>query len=452
MPAWFPSPSQHFMFGALALLVYVLSTRARGERRAPTAAVSWVMGLALLPYVTLPLYLMFGQRKLKATPRLPAPVSDGDSHWATALLNSFGLVPPGPSHVRFHADGMQSREALWEIFDQARVQIDVCMFLIGDDALGHEALARLIQRARSGVQVRLLLDGLGAWSAPSRHIKALEEAGGHVAVFRPLLSMRRVGPRNLRNHRKLIIADDATLWAGGRNLAAEYFCGSGDEAPWTDLTFHLTGAVAAVAARQFEADWAAARGQQPRRICDPSNIAGGAPAQFLPSGPDQTEDTAQLLLMDACFRARHRLIAVTPYFVPDEGLRAAMRVAAKRGVRVTLVLPVKSNHPLTDFVRTRALRDLAQVGVEILLLPGMVHAKAVVVDDTLALCGSINLDLRSLLLNYEAAVVFYGAAEIAWLTQWIDTLGLQGKPFVSQPPGLLRDLAEGVLLTVAFQL
>ena len=98
------------------------------------------------------------------------------------------------------------------------------------------------------------------------------------------------------------------------------------------------------------------------------------------------------------------------------------------------------------------MRDLASAGVEFRLLPTMIHAKGVVIDETLALCGSINLDLRSLLLNHEAAVVFYGRDEIDWLAQWIAAKAEQGEMYRAIPPGLLRDIAEGVLLTVAFQL
>ncbi len=454
MPAWFPSLSQHFLLGTAALLIYILSARARRERRAPAAAIAWVMGLALLPYLMLPLYLLFGQRKLKAAPRPHVTAISMQAHWAADLLVSFGLSPPAPCRTRFHADGAEAREALWDVIDSARERLDLCTFLIGSDDFGREALARLAQRARAGVQVRLLLDGLGGWSVPRDGLRALKEAGANVSVFRPLFSTRRRGPRNLRNHRKLTIADGRRLWAGGRNLAAEYFTGSDGTAPWIDLSFDLEGDVAAAAAIQFDSDWAATLGKTcPVSPADAASVgADESLAQFLPSGPDQSEDTAQALLIDACFRASHRLLAVTPYFVPDDSLKTALRLAARRGVRVTLLLPARSNHRLADFVRGRALRELAEAGAVIRLLPGMVHAKAVVVDDSLALCGSINLDLRSLLLNHESAVVFYGATEIAWLANWLDALAREGQDYRPQHPSLMRDIVEGLLLTVAFQL
>jgi cardiolipin synthase len=160
----------------------------------------------------------------------------------------------------------------------------------------------------------------------------------------------------------------------------------------------------------------------------------------------------QALLIDACFRARQRIIAVTPYFVPDAGLEMAMRLAARRGVRIDLCIPATSNHRLPDFVRHRALRALSEVGVRIHLLPYMNHAKAVVFDGSLAISGSVNLDSRSLLLNYECAVVFYGAGEIDWLANWIQALIPGSQPFDGRAPGLWRDIAEGLLLTVAYQL
>ena len=198
----------------------------------------------------------------------------------------------------------------------------------------------------------------------------------------------------MRNHRKMVIADGARLWAGGRNLAAEYFSGAAGAAPWLDLTFDLDGAVAAAAAAQFEADWVAAGGKAASGGIEtaPPSRAGAAQrrrseAQFLPSGPDQTEDTVHALLIDACFHARERMLAVTPYFVPDAALETAMRLAARRGVKVDLCIPASSNHPLADFARNRSLRSLSQAGVNVHLLPYMNHAKAVVFDHALAICG-----------------------------------------------------------------
>ena len=449
---WLPTPSQHFLVSAIALLVYILTSRARDQRRAPTSAIAWVLGLALVPYLVLPLYLLFGQRKLSPVVTPYAGVVVEGPHWAAELIESFGLAPPSQCSIDLHADGATARAALFQIIDGARQTLDVSTFILGNDEFGREVVTRLAHRARQGVRVRLLLDGFFAVLVPRRFTRELKSAGVQVAVFRPFFSLRRLGPRNLRNHRKLVIADDASLWCGGRNLAAEYFLGDAQGAIWPDLSFDLRGPVAAAAGSQFDLDWNTTPAKTPLRERTVAPVSGGTLAQFLPSGPDQVEDTAQSLLIDGCYRARRRLLIVTPYFVPDDSLRAAMRLAARRGVRVTIVLPERSNHLLADFVRSRPMRDLAAAGVEFRLLPSMVHAKAVVIDETLAMCGSINLDLRSLLLNHEASVVFYGDEQIAWLAGWMLALAEQGASYRAEPPGLLRDIAEGVLLTVAFQL
>ncbi|HEY0681525.1 MAG TPA: phospholipase D-like domain-containing protein [Steroidobacter sp.] len=449
---WLPTPSQHFLVSAVALLVYILTSRASEQRRAPTSAIAWVLGLALVPYVMLPLYILFGQRKLKPVAIPYAGVVVEGPHWAAELIESFGLAPPSACKVRMHADGAQAREALFKIVEGATHTLDISTFVIGNDAFGSDIVARLARRAREGVQVRLLLDGFFAILAPGRYVRELTAAGAKVAVFRPFFSLRRLGPRNLRNHRKLVIADDRNLWCGGRNLAGEYFLGDAHGTIWPDLSFDLEGPVAVAAGRQFDLDWSTTQPRKDVRERQAVPIEGGELAQFLPSGPDQVEDTAQSLLIDGCYRARRRLLIVTPYFVPDDSLRAAMRLAARRGVKVTIAIPQRSNHLLADFVRSRPMRDLAAAGVEFRLLPQMVHAKAVVIDETLAMCGSINLDLRSLLINHEAAVVFYGRQSIDWLAEWIAAAAEQGSAYHAKPPSLLRDIAEGVLLTVAFQL
>jgi cardiolipin synthase len=446
------------------VLIYVLTTRVEHERRPPSIAIAWVLGMIAVPYLVLPMYIFFGRRKLPRRVLRRAGVPSQCAHWAEALIESFGLAPCAPASIRLHQDGGESAGALFATMAKAAVRLDICTYILGDDAFGRNAMQGMMERARCGVQVRLLVDGVGAAQMPRGCFRHLHAAGVETAVFSSLFARKTQGPRNLRNHRKMVIADAMQLWAGGRNLAAEYFTGLKGAKPWRDLTFDLRGPVAGAAAAQFEADWVAAGGR-PAAMTDAAMTdaattdaaaseaaAAGGRAQFLPSGPDQAEDTVQALLIDACFHVRERILAVTPYFVPDAALETAMRLAARRGVKIDLVIPAVSNHRLADFARNRALRALHHAGAGIHLVPYMNHAKAVVFDDSLAISGSVNLDSRSLLLNYECAVVFYGAREIDWLANWIQALIPEARPFDGRPPNIWRDIGEGLLLTVAYQL
>jgi cardiolipin synthase len=456
MNIWLPTISLHSLVIVVSILAYILTTRAQRVRRPPSIAIAWVLGMIALPYLALPMYLMFGRRKLPRKTLRRAGARSPPRQWAKDLIESFGLAASSPALIAMHQDGTESAAALFATMSSAVSRLDICTYILGDDAFGREVMQHMIERARNGVEVRLLLDGVGAIQLPNACFRMLQLGGVETAVFSPLFARKTQGPRNLRNHRKMVIADGARLWAGGRNLAAEYFSGVADAAPWLDLTFDLQGPVASAAASQFEFDWVAA-GAKPasagvNRATVGAAISAASEAQFLPSGPDQSEDTVHSLLIDACFHARERMLAVTPYFVPDVSLETAMRLAARRGVQIDLCIPASSNHRLADFARNRALRSLSQAGVNVHLLPYMSHAKAVVFDQTLGLAGSVNLDSRSLLLNYECAVVFYGQGEINWLASWIEALIPKTALFDCRTPSLLRDLCEGLLLTVAYQL
>jgi cardiolipin synthase len=456
--AWFPRVTAHSLAILVSILIYILTTRAIGERRPPSIAIAWVLGMIAMPYAALPMYLMFGRRKLPRKKASDHVVRREARHWAEDLIESFELAPASDAAVGLHRDGNESAASLFQTIQCAQFRLDVCTYILGNDPFGHEAMGHMAQCVQRGVVVRLLLDGVGAIQLPRAFLVKLKSLGIHTQIFSPLLARKTQGPRNLRNHRKMVIADGNRLWAGGRNIAAEYFIGVHGEPAWRDLSFDLQGPVAGDAARQFEADWVAAGGAAaPRQPvtghpAPPASARTPCRAQFLPSGPDQTEDTVHALLIDACFHVRERILAVTPYFVPDASLETALRLAARRGVKIDLVLPAKSNHILADFARNRALRSLHHAGVAIHLLPFMNHAKAVVCDESLTLTGSVNLDSRSLLLNYESAVVLYGAAEISWVAAWIEALMPQARPFDAQSPNVLRDICEGLLLTVAYQL
>lgn len=449
---WLPGLTLHTLAILVSILTYILTARSARERRPPSIAISWVLGMIALPYVVLPLFLMFGRRKLRRRSAARLPGIAPATHWAEELIDSFGLAGAADVHICWHADGAAARVALFDVFDAARIRLDVCTFILADDAFGREVIRRLMERARAGVRVRLMIDGVGMLRLPRARLRELRRSGVETAIFSPLLARRTHGPRNLRNHRKLVIADDCRIWAGGRNLAAEYFTGEPGKAMWPDLSFDLQGSVSVAVGRLFEVDWCSSRGKPSELLspCEPQTAASRA--QFLPSGPDQSEDTVHALLIAACFRAEQRVLAVTPYLLPDGALTMALRLAARRGVRIDMCLPQVSNHFLADFVRGRTLRSLADAGVHFHLLPKMVHAKAIVFDDVLAVSGSPNLDSRSLLLNYESAFVFYSAHDVGWLADWISALLPTATPFQNRAPGLWRDLAEGLLLAVGYQL
>jgi cardiolipin synthase len=478
MNGWFPRITLHSLVVLASVLLYVLTTRVERERRPPAVAIAWVLGMIALPYLVLPMYLLFGRRKMPRRKIRWSGVRTASQHWAEELIESFGLPAAAPAATQMHQDGRESAAALFMIIAAAKSRLDICTYILGNDTFGRDAMQRLISRARQGVQVRLLIDGVGAMQLPRACFKQMESAGIETAIFSPLFARKTQGPRNLRNHRKMVIGDGNRLWAGGRNIAAEYFSGGDGVTAWRDLTFDLRGGPAHAAAAQFEADWVAAGGKPasgdtlemaaadviapllkndaPQSSTPPSappqSPAARGRAQFLPSGPDQTEDTVHALLIDACFQARERMLAVTPYFVPDISLETAMRLAARRGVQIDLCIPRVSNHRLADFARNRSLRALSQAGVNVHLLPYMNHAKAVVFDESLGLTGSVNLDSRSLLLNYECAMIFYDPVQINWLASWIQSLIPEAAAFDPKAPGLWRDLTEGLLLTVAYQL
>lgn len=442
----------HLAVVATGLLLYIVLTHSGRQHRPPAAAIAWVVSLVAFPYLALPIYLLLGTRKLAHTATIPA-ASSQDSPPLTR-----GLDIPPLRHCRsltLDTDGTQALEALLRLLDNARSQIDIEVFILRADNVGQrvaQALQRAVQR---GVSVRVLVDGLGnfAWRRQTRRL--LLDAGVQLRWFSPMrLRLRpQFGRGNLRNHRKLVIVDAQIAWSGGRNLADEYFLDTPQGPAWHDLSFCFDGALVEDACQCFARDWALAGGTAlPSSPPGNASLSGTLPAQLLPSGPDRHEDTAHALYLAACYRSNERIWLATPYFVPDAALQAALEQAARRGVEVRLLLPARSNHRLADIARERSLRELAVAGVHIHFLGQMLHAKLALFDTTLASCGSINLDGRSLFLNYELNTVFFHDKTISEFAQWFQQLQAQSTPYVAQAPGWWRDTFEGLVRAVGFQL
>ncbi len=455
----------HAVLVAASLLIYVLATRIGHQHRHPSAAMAWVLGLVAFPYLTLPLFFFFGARKVARPARhqlapervAAATMPAGAPPWATRLLAGMELPPAvRNTHAHFYESGTASLEALIDLIDSAEHTLELGTFLYGNDVVGAavtSALARAVQR---GVTTRLLLDAMGSLKTPRRQLRQWVRAGVRVRRFMPLWHNPLRGRTNLRNHRKVAVADGQRLWSGGRNLADEYFIDRPGHPAWVDLSFVVHGPLAAQAQAQFKADWRAARGRPLHHVATPAMAPSALPApvlaQWVASGPDHADDTLHALLMSGAYQAQQRIWAVTPYFVPDDALLDAWCLACRRGVQVSLLVPQRSNHRLADWARERALRQLVAAGAQVWLAPVMLHAKAVLIDDELALCGSLNLDARSLFLNYEAMAVFYGAEQVGWLSDWYARQRAHAHPYVARRPSLAHDIFEGVVRAIGFQL
>ncbi len=436
--------ASHFLVVLGVVLVGLAMLFVVQQRRSPQSAAAWLLFILLLPYVAIPVFLALGFRKQSA--RFP-PIRFAPMHRTTPTpqpvakaLQAFGIPPASDgNHLALHFESADARAALFHAVAQAQSRLDITFYLLDDDASGRDFIETLIERAQAGVAVRLILDRLGALHRPKAALQRLCAAGGKVRYFSPFLHRVGNGHLNLRNHRKMVIADLADVWAGGRNIGDAYL---GEGQDWIDLSFSLQGPVVQTYIDVFAADWDAIGTAHGALIAQNAPV-GTVTAQLVPSGPDTPDDALHDALVCAIHRAEHSIWLTTPYFLPTEALLQALATAARRGVDVRIMLPQKSNQWVTDLARGAYLRDLAAAGCTILRLrQGMLHAKAGMIDD-LAWVGSANFDVRSMLLNFESALMLYDAATVSALRDWFRGM----EPLCAQgvvKPSLPRRFVEGI--------
>jgi cardiolipin synthase len=445
----------HLFVVAGALLAAISLGHVLLQRRAPASTMAWLLVIVLIPYVGVPLYLMIGGRKLRSAVarkrrmRLappPIPSRAKTDHPIEQLLRSLGNPPAcGGNRLTLCGTGEVAYASLVELIESAQRTLHITMFILHPDEVGREIVRRLAARARAGVEVRLMLDAVGSMRTSRMDLAPLTDAGGRVAYFMPVLHLPFRGRSNLRNHRKLVVADGRRALAGGMNIAMEYMGPAAMPHRWRDLAFVVEGPAAAAYEGIFRSDWEFAAGDSlgPESAAEAGGV-GDAVVQVVPSGPDVPGDALYHAIVSAIYAAQARFWVVTPYFIPDESLIQALGLAARRGVDVRIVVPDRSNHPLTDLARGAYLRDLNAAGAKVLRFPlGMVHAKAVVADDCLAMIGSANMDPRSLFLDFEVMLVAYTPHEVAATAAWIDGLAAASLTGVA-PATTTRQMMEGL--------
>ena len=277
-------------------------------------------------------------------------------------------------------------------------------YIVQADDTGNEFLDRLIERARAGLDVRLLYDAVGSSRIDRRRLAELVRAGGRHAAFRPIQPFRRPWAAHLRNHRKLLVLDGLVAFTGGMNIGNEY---SGyrlrkRRLPWRDAHVRIEGPAAADAERLFAEDWAFATGERPPVEVPRLPETGGSIVALVPSGPDQEENASALAWFAAIAGARRSCYLSSPYFLPDEATQRALQTAALRGVDVRVLVPEHSDVPLVGSAGWTFFPPLLEAGVRIFQYqPAVLHAKTLVVDGERLVVGSANVDMRSFAFNFE---------------------------------------------------
>ncbi len=418
---------------ALTLAVTLLASgHAVLQKRDVRAAVAWVGLIWLVPFVGSVLYLLLGvnrikrraaalQRALPAPPTphaLPEPalvraLSPAGHHLnhLAQLMNQMVRRPlTEGNRVALLVGGDAAYPQMLEAIDGAEKSLTLCTYIFDNDAVGVRFADALERAARRGVEVRVLADAVGLrYSLPTMY-RVLRRRGVKVARFLPARVPWRIPYMNLRNHRKILVADGRLGFTGGMNLRVGHALSEHPKHPVQDLHFRVEGPVVAHLQEVFAEDWAFTTGErlEGEAFFPKLAPAGHTLARGIADGPDEDFEKLRWAILGALACARHSVKVMTPYFLPDPALVTSLNVAALRGVEVDLVLPAKGNLPLVQWAATAQLWQVLEHGCRVHLTPPPFdHSKLLVVDRTWTLMGSGNWDPRSLRLNFELNVECY---------------------------------------------
>jgi cardiolipin synthase len=413
------------------------------ERRSPVATIAWILALAAMPIVGIPVYLLLGPRRLErkkvrmalarraralhlAAWDRPAPACSALAGQLARLATRLDVAPPETARaVDILADGDAAFDAMVAAIAAARHHVHAEYYIFRPDRAGARIRDALVERARAGVEVRLLVDAGGSSSLGRSFLAPLVEAGGRVERFNPIrLGRLRRQVVNFRTHRKILVVDGRVGFTGGMNVSDDHSRAARGEAAWRDVHVQLEGAAVHGLQLTFIEDWAFAAeaevvGAGERlRAYFPEAAPGPLTAQVIASGPDQSDSATESFLFAAIAGARERVWITTPYFVPTEPLEEALTTAALRGVDVQLIVPRRTDSRLADAAGTTYHDALLAAGARVHVYgPPMIHAKTMVVDDDLAVVGTANFDARSFHLNFEVVVALYGGPPVAELAR-----------------------------------
>ena len=391
------------------------------QKREPAATLSWLISLATLPYLGFLIYYFLGPQRIKrqrlrrgrVRVALPKPPGGSEPTQEALELAKLGqattqLPPTTATCAELIVDGAAKYTQVLAAIAKARDHIHIEYYIYEPDVTGTALRDALVERARAGVKVRLLVDAVGSGKVNSKFVQPLLDAGGEFCWFHPVRWTRfwRRPWLNLRSHRKIVVIDGTLAFTGGINVTDGQDERLGADA-YRDLHLRIEGDAVQLLQLVFIEDWAYATDKPPLQMEPVSPRPGQVATQVITSGPDAPWEPIHRLHVSAIHAASKRVWLVTPYFVPGEAGRMALTSAALGGLDVRLLVPKMSDSRLVTLAARSYYDELLEAGVQIYEYgPRMLHSKALLCDDDLALLGSANFDNRSFRLNFEVQVLF----------------------------------------------
>ncbi len=452
------------------------------DNRQPAKTMAWTLVIWFVPIVGIVFYLFFGvntrkermvsQRSLDELSKrsmlgfveqqdlqLPdeyKPVID-------LFINQSLSLPFKGSEVEVYTDGYQFFPALLSAIAGAKNHIHLDMYIFEDDALGYLIADMLIDKAREGVEVRVIYDNVGCWSVKNEFFERMREEGIEVVTFLPVRFPSFTSKVNYRNHRKLIVIDGVTGFMGGMNIALRYVKGTNGQ-PWRDTMVRMTGTGVYALQRAFLIDWYFAdrtllndRKYYPNRIEAKKHgetMASGSLLQIVTSSPVVPYPEIMQGFVWVIHAAKRYVYIETPYFLPTESVLFALKTAAASGIDVRILAPIENDAWFAEWAGRSYLREAVEAGIKVnLYSAGFLHSKLMVCDDNISTCGSTNLDFRSFENNFEANAFFYGKDVALRMKQIFLNDEAQSVPLTSLPhrirPKFMVRLAESFIRLLA---
>lgn len=408
------------------------------ERRNPTSTWLWIMVLTFLPGLGFILYLFLGQDLSKK--KLFKTNEKGDYCFRDIVIaqeeqiNNDEYRYRDPNYIEYedlikmhlissesfftqdnsveiYYEGEEKFKALIQSLENAKDHIHMQYYIFKSDNLGKRVIDVLCRKAKEGIEVKLLLDGMGGRRFSKKHINNLKEAGAEVGVFFPpfvpLLSLRI----NYRNHRKICVIDGKEAFVGGLNIGDEYIGLSKRFGYWRDTHLKIKGSAISSLEWRFLLDWRFATGSEITRcqtyLAD-EDYSGSTGIQIVSSGPDSKWPSIKDGYLKMISNAKEKVFIETPYFIPDDSIFEALRLAGLSGLDVRVMIPCKPDHPFVYWASMSYIGELLQAGVRFYTYEkGFLHSKVVLMDDFVSSVGTANLDIRSFKLNFEVNAFLY---------------------------------------------